>query len=773
MAFDRQKFLRQFVDGAREHIEAINSGIVKIEEKTGDAETLNEIFRAAHTLKGSSRMMKLIPISQTAHKIEDVLSSIRDGMALTSNLSDLLFAALDFLGRQVEKCLQTPDALEEDPNLLELLAKAAKGEEFQLQAATSVPQPKASPVLAETLEKKTAPAGKEPEEKPVATVAESPPPPAEPDSVDDASPGKTASQPEVERKEGATLRIEADRLNSVIQATGEVFSFKNRLKQRQRDLQTFRIRLHQHRERLQQFFSERESGIPHGLPLLDEATAMDAEMKRLSGRFKEDMELFGILLDDLQIQALSMRMVPLGHGFASFPRFLRDLAHSLGKTVRLEIQGSETSLDKVIVEKISGPLLHLLRNAVDHGIELPEIRKKLGKPETGTVRLLAWAEGNGVNIRVSDDGAGISIPRLKDKARKKNLVQDADMEKKSAAEWMEMIFLPGFSTAAIITDNSGRGVGMDVVKNEIVKDLKGIVKIDSREGQGTTFSIRIPLTLATLEILLVMAGGQHYAFPKSVVREIVKIPRNEIIAVVGRQAIRLREQVLPITSLKGILSPGTGHPETTAGVMHFILIIVSDGLEQHAFIVDELLDTMEIMLKALPYYLRGNRFLNGLFISGQDQIIGVLNVAHLIKMARQMNETSDVLVDEHHRSQQNHILVVDDSLNTREIEKEILQSYGYRVSVAKNGIEALEIINKTQFDLIVTDVEMPKMDGFTLTEKLRGIEEYRYVPIVIVTSRDNEADKNRGIQVGADAYIIKGAFDQNNLLDTVRNLMGT
>ena len=803
MAFNRQKFLQRFAEEARENLEKISQGLLHFEQNPQDQEKLNEIFRAAHTLKGSSRMMKLTTISDTAHSLEDLFSAFREGrVLLTPSISDLIFRGIDVIRDMVEVGVVAGGNPVLDQPLCDALIAVAAGEPIATQEPVAAKKPEEKEVAVEPdaakkpEEKEVAvepDAAVKPEEKKVAVepdtavkpeekrVAVEPvrapspekPPPAPLPAPSVPAPivaGQAPSQaipPAV--KKTVTIRISAEKLDALIRTTGEVISFQNRLKQRMLEIKQARRLSGKHQEKLNALPWPDNLQNDHRQPLLETASALNNQLSRWVSHFRDDSDLLGILFNDLQTEALGLRMLPLSTLFDTFPRLVRDVSRSVGKQVKLVMQGGDTNLDKVIIEKIGGPLMHMIRNAVDHGIESPEERQQAGKPETGNLRLTAWAEGEGIIIELADDGGGIAVEKLKNKALQKKLVSASDLESKSRSELFDLIFLPGFSTSPIITDNSGRGVGMDVVKKEILDNLKGAITIHSNPGQGSNFRIRLPLTLATIEVLLIRAGGRIFAFPKNSVREVLKVSRKEVIQVVGRQAIRVREQVLPVVGLADLIDLPSLAMARNSGQL--TLLIVTSGIEFLGLIVDELLDDMEIVLKPLPYFMRNNVFASGLIISGQNEIVSVINVPSLIQITKEFKKHA-IAEQESGASAQKHILVVDDSLNTREIEKEILQSYGYRVDVAQDGVDALDKAKKQPFDLIVTDVEMPRKDGFTLTEKLRETESYRYTPIIIVTSRDKEEDKQRGIQVGADAYIIKGSFDQSNLLDTVRNLSG-
>jgi CheY-like chemotaxis protein len=328
--------------------------------------------------------------------------------------------------------------------------------------------------------------------------------------------------------------------------------------------------------------------------------------------------------------------------------------------------------------------------------------------------------------------------------------------------------MPGFSTSPIITDLSGRGVGMDVVKKSIVDELKGTVVIETREGTGTTFLLRLPLNLAVFPLFFVSAGGKTCAMPATSLVEMLLVQRGEIIEIVNKRAIRLREQIIPVESLAALIKLPSESVSETDEVQ---IVIIRDGEEKLGLLVDEIIGREEMVVKPLPSHLQNLRIVSGVTIGERDSIINVLHVPELFKQSHEIAEPGRrVLAVKEDRIQT--VLVVDDSINTREIEKSILEAYGYTVVTAEDGEDGWEKTRETLFELVITDVEMPRLDGFSFTERLRADDRYRHVPIIIVTSREKDEDKRRGIQVGANAYIVKGAFDQSNLIETVRSLIG-
>jgi two-component system chemotaxis sensor kinase CheA len=750
MAFDMKKFLGRFVEEARDHVEKLNTGLVTLEKEPEDAENINSIFRSAHTIKGSSRMMKLTSITEVAHKLEDVLGALREKkIAHSKPLADLLFRGVDALSEMIEKTSAGEELTADNSGLCEELADAAGGavprsEEKTPPAAPSPPVTQATPIADEP---------SPPEVRPEPVKPVEPPPVAK-----EARPAKTSE----------TVRINSEKLDELIKLMGEIVSNQNRLKQRRLDVKEVERATKRHLEMLLDL-PEELSGEGAREALVNSAHALYLKAASLHANVKDDANISELLTDELQAKALTLRMIPLSTVFDSLHRMMRDISRSLGKEVAFTVEGGEIELDKKMIDKLDAPLVHMLRNSLDHGIERPEERVKAGKSATGSIRLSACYDAGSVLLELSDDGGGIPVDKIREKAKRKRIFNEHELAEMSEASLIDLIFLPGLSTSPILTDVSGRGVGMDVVKRNIVEDLRGTIQVDTKAEQGTSFFIRLPLTLAVMRILLIEVAGMIFAITAHYVAEIVRVSDQDYMNVVGRRAIRLRNEFIPVADLASVLRlPG----EPAARGKDSLVIIVRMSNEKLGLAVDTLLDEEDMVIKPLPAHMNKVHLVSGVTISGKNEIINVLNIPAVIEAAREMKESRKPAPGAVDEVQALNVLVVDDSVNTREIEMSILESYGYRVTLAEDGIDGFEKAMEFNYDIVITDVEMPRLDGFSLTERLRAVDSYKETPIIIVTSREKEEDKRRGILVGADAYIVKGSFEQTNLIETIRNLVG-
>jgi len=442
----------------------------------------------------------------------------------------------------------------------------------------------------------------------------------------------------------------------------------------------------------------------------------------------------------------------------------------VGKDIDFRMSGEDTQLDKVIIGEIKDPVMHLLRNAIDHGIEPPEERRSKQKPEKGTVTLSAYREGSQVVIEVADDGRGIAISKVKEQAVAKGLVPKERIDDMVDEQVLQLLFTPGFSTAEEVTDVSGRGVGLDVVRENIAK-LKGIVEVKSTEGKGTSFIMRLPLTLAITESLLVVAGSDIFAIPIDTVVETNRISPNDIKTVETKDAITVRGHILPLVRLGDIF----GLPRRGIIERGFFPVVVVQSVEKRiGILVDQLIGRQEIIIKAIGDPLKNTKNVMGATILGSGKVILILDIPSIIEAAEGViiKRPAVKLTPAAKAKKRKTILLAEDVMSTAMLEKNILESVGYSVVIARDGREALERAGQERFDLVITDVLMPRMDGFELTEKLKKDKLYKDTPIIIVTTRESDADKRRGLQAGAEAYILKSEFTSETLLDTIERLIG-
>ena len=794
--FDRSAFIAKFQEEATDLLQRLNEGIITLEAEPGNRPLIDQWLRDAHTLKGSSRMVGLIEISDIAHRMEDIMVKVRDGeMPYTPDMTDSFFEALDavvFLAENAGK----PAASEFD--IADLTSRLAGLAATGVPQAASVAEPpqEASASASEA----SAPSAAEP-----ATPAAAPQTSASSEAVqhdeatdeddihsdddDAASVGESSSSAEAQparqgeksqTKTQATVRIKTSQVDRLLNLVSEVVISQIKDEQRVRDL---RMAAGLSVE-MQQLWSRIRSTMSM-LPI-DEQNMLDADMRifddllgsqrrslvSIAKAYADDTSRTSAVVGDLQEQAMELRMLPVSTVFNSFPRAMRDLARQYKKDVELIIEGGDTELDKKVLEEINDPLVHIMRNAVDHGIEPAAERVAAGKPAAGTIKLSARQEGDHIVIEVSDDGAGIDPARVKAAAVRKGYLTESEAKSMSDREARYLIFEKGFSTAAIITEISGRGVGMDVVREFVVERLKGSLDVDSELGQGTRFRLTIPLTLAIIRALLLRVSGQTFALPTSSVEETARVEPSEIIKVEGHEVIRRQRRTIPLVPLRDILGLDAIEQDSEGGKIPVATLAFSG--HRLGLIVDAFVGEQQIVIKTLGTHLKRVDNVAGVTILGAGEVVPILSVPDLMANGRQltgarMRRTGQV---KEKQAGPRKILICEDSFTTRELERSIFEAAGYDVETATDGAMGLARLREgLNPDAVVTDVQMPNMTGFELTKAIKSDETLAHIPVIIVTSLERDEEKAEGINAGADAYITKSVFNQDTLLETVERLI--
>lgn len=589
-AEDMREIVESFVVETREVFERLDNDLLQLEQTPDDKALVDEIFRAVHTVKGTSGFLSLEQLNQLAHHFEEVLNLLRRGrLDFRPEMMDVMFEAFDLMKVLVSQVVaQELETIDLEPVIAALDAIAGKGksapeegdsEEDELEAmfaqfaAENAPQP-----VAETNETKA--------EEPKAVEAHHPQAPEETAAPESGRPVRRANTT------GETIRVDVDRLDNLLNLVGELVLGRNRLSQ---------------------LVSELDVG---------------GGQEEIHHELSETGAQIDFITTELQSAIMHTRMVQIGRVFNKFPRVVRDLAREFKKGIKLDIEGAETELDKSLIEEIGDPLVHLIRNAADHGIESPETRVASGKPEEGTVRLTAAHEGNHIVITIQDDGAGMDPAILKKKAVEKKLITEREAAEMSEQESLQLIFRPGFSTAQTVSKVSGRGVGMDVVKTNITR-LNGTVAIDSVLGKGTTFTLKLPLTLAIIQSLLVRVADETFAIPLHSVVEVVNLGKHAVSSIKGREVVRLREQVLPLIRIgKALKVPRDSEPD----IKRQNAVVVAIAHHRVGFVVDDLIGQKEIVIKALGSYLKKVPGIAGSTILGDGRVIMILDIGELLRM---------------------------------------------------------------------------------------------------------------------------------------------
>ena len=766
---DIQEILEDFLIEAFELIEQIDQDLVELENNPEDLELLNSIFRVAHTIKGSSSFLNFDVLTKLTHHMEDVLNKARHGdLKITPDVMDVVLESIDMMKSLlygIRDYGNDTDVGVDIEDICKRLDAISKREEIQ-DAGTVEPSPqpqvqtkteeKAESVSEEDYsgmsedeveaeierllklrkeeDKKRKEAKKREETgdikaKNLESKPKPAPKPASKSAVKKHPPAKKSSGSSMEQ----TIRVEVKRLDHLMNLIGELVLGKNRL-----------IKIYDDIE-------ERYEG------------------EKFLEELNQVVSAISLVTTDLQIAVMKTRMLPIAKVFNKFPRMIRDLARDLQKNIELEISGEETELDKSIVEEIGDPLVHIIRNSCDHGIETPQDRLAVGKPEAGTIELKAYNEGNQIVIEIRDDGKGLDPDVLRYKSIEKGLISEKEADNMSDKEAFNLIFKPGFSTAAKVTNVSGRGVGMDVVKTNIEK-LNGIIDIDSEVGKGTIIKLKIPLTLAIIQSLLVGAQEEYFAVPLASVLETVRISLDEIYTIEGKNVLRLRDEVLSLVRLSDIF----GVEQVYENSEHAYVVIIGLAESKLGVIVDTLVGQEEIVIKSMGDYLQGIEGIAGATIRGDGRVTLIIDVAALMGLARniksdfRITQQTSKSIKKENPSDFN-VLIVDDSTTDRTIMKKSLAPLGVTVTEATNGLEALNLIKagEQNFDGVLIDIEMPKMDGYTLAGEIRKYSKYKNMPLIAVTSRTSKSDRLRGVEVGMTEYITK-PYSSEYLANVVR-----
>ena len=778
---DMQEIMEDFLIEAFEMVEQLDQDLVELESNPEDLDLLNRIFRVAHTIKGSSSFLNFDILTSLTHHMEDVLNKARRAeLKITPDVMDVVLQSVDLMkallsairdngtdansGIDITDIVKRLQEVSGDGGNEETLApESSAGATAETNAGDSKPADQVASTAdnpladepdldyssmsgeqveaeIERLLKKRQEADKarreELKKQGLAPNVQAPSEPKEEPAAAKAAPKPAAATTAAKPKAGAkkedgsapatnveqTVRVDVRRLDHLMNLIGELVLGKNRL-----------IKIYSDVE-------ERYDGEK----FLEELNQVVSSISSIT--------------TDLQLAVMKTRMQPVGKVFNKFPRMVRDLSRELNKNIDLIITGEETEVDKSIVEEIGDPLVHIIRNSCDHGVESPEERQALGKPAIGTVQLKAYNEGNHIVIEVTDDGKGLDAQMLKQKAIEKGLISEREADAMSDKEAFGIIFKPGFSTAKSITNVSGRGVGMDVVKTNIEK-LSGIIEIESEKGVGTTQKLKIPLTLAIMQALLVGVQEEYYAIPLSSVIETVRISQDEIYTVDGKSVLRSRDEVLSLVRLADIFKV-----DSVLEAMNEVYVVIIGLADQKiGVIVDYLVGQEEVVIKSLGYYLKGIEGITGATVRGDGKITLIVDVAGMMNMAKSMKVNINKMLDEVESQKVKNspsdyvVLAIDDSSTDRAIMKKCLKTLGVTVLEASNGLEALDIVKNSdkQLDAVLVDIEMPKMDGYTFASEVRKYNKFRNLPLIAVTSRNSKTDRMRGVESGMTEYITK------------------
>ncbi len=774
-----KKLRATFKVEADEHLQAMSAGLIELEKMPADdrqAEIVETVFREAHSLKGAARAVNLNEIESVCQSMESVFAALKGKqLAVSRPLFDLLQEAIDDLSTllSAQGAAMAVAGKSAIATLTRRLNDALQGQFATSPAVQPIASPQPTPMVPF------------PDVLPEATTALATPEPTS--SLSMAS---------------GTVRVSAQKLDAVMRQVEELLSPRLASAQRAKELREVAASFtnwKKQRARIRpalRLIGRYVDGIDKGngsaaglakfpaqeLPkLLEYLEAEELFMKtveerllRLSKFAAHDRRTLASMSDSLLHDVKEMQLLPFSSLLEIFPRFTRELAREQGKQVELTIQGGEIEIDRRTLEEMKDPLMHLLRNCIDHGIEQPAVRRDKGKPEHGSITLaVAQKDGGKIEILVADDGMGIDAAKVKAVAFKLNLVSAEEAEKLNEREAQTLIFQSGLSTSQIITDISGRGLGLAIVR-EKVERLGGVVGLESRhdgnDATGTSFRITLPLMLATFRGILVRAGEHCFVIPALSVERVTRVAQQDVQTVENRATIPLGGQAVALVNLVDVLGLPR-QPAIDKAPGQALVVVLGAGHKHVAFRVDEILGEQEVLVKTLGRQLARVRNVAGASVLGTGQVVAVLNVPDLLKSAVKLAAPPPVAIETVGVAEKQSILVAEDSITSRALLKNILESAGYHVTTTVDGIDAYTALKTGAFDLIVSDVEMPRMDGFDLTAKVRADKQHGDLPVVLVTALESREHRERGIDVGANAYIVKSSFDQSNLLEVIGRLI--
>ncbi len=766
MPIEDQEFVQRlratFKVEAEEHLQAMASMLLELEQSAPSAApraTIENIFREAHSLKGAARAVDLSEIEAVCQAIESVFSSWkREQTSPTPQSLDTIHQALDSIHALIgEPPAGSSNSLAVSHELISRLGQ------LQLSPSSAAPRPVATPA-------------------PPAAVAESSPissaiAPAA------AEPEKTAVQ---------TVRISIDKLDARLFQAEDMLSVKAMATQRAAELRELMARFEQWRKEWAKISAEaanlRHTRQSPGISRagaqssssalvdflnwnLDYIRSLETTLLSMSTRAQRDRHMVAKRVDDLLEDSKKLLMLPFSTISGIFPKLVRDLCRDQNKEAEIVIHGGDVEIDKRILEEMKDALIHILRNCVDHGVETPAQRANLQKSARATIEIaVSPVNGSKVEIRVSDDGAGVDLERVKESALHHGIVSQADMSLLTQSQTLSLVFHSEVSASPTVTAISGRGLGMAIVRAKIEK-LGGQVSIESKRHSGTTLSILLPLTLATFRGILVSVADRLFIVPTSGVERVLRIKPSEIQTVENRESIQLQGRAISLVRLAAVLDlPAGSRRDNPSAPLSVVVLRWTD--QRIAFVVDDVLREEEVLVKPLRKPLVRVQNIAGATVLGSGKPAPILNVTDLMKSAQSRGgEAPQPAAQSTPRTSIKHILVAEDSITSRMLLKGILESAGYQVRTAVDGVDAFTILRENQFDLVVSDVEMPRMNGFDLAGRIRADKRLGDLPVILVTALESQQERERGIDAGASAYIIKSNFDQSNLLEAIRRLI--
>lgn len=769
-----KRLLATFAVEAEEHLTAISAGLLELEKAPvagRQRELIETVFREAHSLKGAARAVNLTTVETVCQPMESVLAALKGGKIATSpQLFDLLHETVGALRKLMAAGGAARDAAQRS---------AADALTRRLDAAAKGIAP-AEPGKAAIIKEARA------QERAAAPVAE----------AREAPRGGAHAQPSLAERvvPVETVRVSTAKLDSMLRQAEELVSAKLTAGQRVAELRRItaglaarkkaRDKIRPHVLGVQPALETGNADGPRAknrlnveklLEFVDQDSAALGSLENTLAAFtasaEQDCRTLTKMVENLLEDAKKVLMLPFSALLDAFPALVRDLSRDRGKEAELVIMGAEIEVDRRILEEMKDPLIHLVRNCVDHGIEPPAERARKNKPARGTISIaVAQQDAGKAEIVISDDGAGIDVAKLRSAAQKLGILSAEEASELNDQETMSLAFRSGVSTSPIVTDISGRGLGLAIVQEKIEK-LGGAVVVESRHGGGTTIRAVVPLTLAAFRSVVVRVAERLFALPTASVERAALVSKENIKTVENRETVQINGRAVSLVRLCDVLElPPKGGTDPPAGYCQ--VVVLASGGRHIAFLVDEIVNEQEVLVKGLGKQLARVPNVAGATMLGTGTLVPILSVPDLMKSAvKGAAPAAPRVAAEAAKAEQKSVLVVEDSITARALLKNILEAAGYQVKTAVDGVDALTTLKTEDFDLVVSDIEMPRMDGFDLTSRIRADKKLAELPVVLVTALESREHRERGIDVGANAYIVKSSFDQSNLLEVIGRLI--
>ena len=782
-----QQLQETFVAEAREQIQRIVDNLIKIEtteDESKKAKWVELAFRDLHNLKGSARAVEFISVELVCHPLEDIMAALkRKQISFSAELLDLVISTICLVEQFLE---QDPDSSRKEAvDARNKIVSFMQSINLNISSSSDDNGSDNSDLTINSVQIMAADATES--KKPVNVSQEN----AETKKAD------------LERTE--TLRIPATKLDLFMQKAEEMLSVKAMSRQQRISSQSLQAKFEgilktwnkasldlkvgrqvMERMRSQCTSPQEQIVLRKMIDLLDWngecLKDLNEEVKSISKAAYDYSHITTTTVDVLLDETKRLLMMPCSSVFEGFPLVVRQLARELGKEVDLKIVGADVELDKRILSQLKDPLIHLLRNSVDHGMESPAQRQEVQKSGRGLIEILvSQVDGNLVEMRITDDGRGINIDSVKQSAIRLGIMSADDASKLSRDESLALVFSSQLSTSRIITEISGRGIGLAVV-DENIRKLGGRIKIETEIGKGTAFIISLPVTIATFRGVLVDVLNKTFVVPTTSIDRVVRIKHDAIKPVEGNNTMLLGDHLIPVCHMESVLElPGAGNNSDVLPDKMLTVAVLGSGDNRIGFVVDEVLEEQEVLVKSLGPVFSKVRNVSGVTVLGSGKVVPILNSTDMLKWSRRQKYTrakKQSQVGKHNvhsktrpSNSNKKILVVDDTLTSRMLLRNIFESAGFAIKTANDGAEALKLLRSEPFDLVITDIEMPVMNGFELTEQIRQESSTSEIPVVMVTSMTSREDRERGVAVGANAYFVKSSFDQSNLLDVVGTLV--